>query len=167
MGATQGAEGRVPLMDRTRRAARIALVALAFVGFLISFYLTVTHYRNAVPPCYVTSGCESVVTSRYSTILGIPLSLFGAAFFAIMFYLGISLTTGSNRVVIRAYDLLAFAGILAAIVLFLLQAVVLKAYCIYCLGTEAVALLIWAGSLVAAPSGGGVAVTATGTRRRR
>ena len=131
---------------------RIAMVVLALAGFLISFYLTLTHFRNQIPPCYVTSGCESVVTSRYATIVGIPLSLIGTIFFTIMFYLGISLLTGPSKMVVRTFDLLAFAGILAAVVLFLLQAVVLKAYCIYCLGTEAIALLIWAGSLLVASS---------------
>jgi uncharacterized membrane protein len=140
-------------MSSIRPVVRVALVVLAFLGFLISFYLTLTHYRNLIPPCYVTTGCESVVTSRYATILSIPLSLFGTVFFVVMFYLGIALiTTCRRRVVVRAYDLLAFAGVLVAIALFLLQAVVLKAYCIYCLGTEVIALLIWAGSLLVASS---------------
>lgn len=139
-------------MSSLRPVVRVALVVLAFLGFLISFYLTLTHYRNLIPPCYVTSGCESVVTSRYATVLGIPLSLLGTVFFTVMFYLGISLITGRRRVVARAYDLLAFMGVLAAIVLLLLQAVVLKAYCIYCLGTEAIALLMWVGSLLVASS---------------
>jgi len=147
-------------MGRRQRVVRVALVVLALAGFLISFYLTLTHYRHLIPPCYVTSGCESVVTSRYATILGIPLSLVGAVFFAAMFYLGIALITGPPKKVVRAYDLLAFAGVLAAAVLFLLQAVVLKAYCTYCLGTEVIALLIWAGSLVVASSGDGGATSA-------
>ena len=80
------------------------------------------------------------MTSRYATILGVPLSLIGSVFFVVMFCLGISLVTGRHRVVVRAYDLLAFAGILAAAVLRLLQAVVLRAYCTYCLATEAIPL---------------------------
>lgn len=154
-------------MGRIRRVVPVALVVLALAGFLISFYLTLTHYRNLIPPCYVTSGCESVVTSRYATILGIPLSLIGAVFFAIMFYLGIALITGRRGVAVRAYDLLAFAGVLGAIVLLLLQAVVLKAYCSYCLSTEVIALLIWVGSLVVASSGDGGAVTEADPERRR
>jgi uncharacterized membrane protein len=137
-------------MTRLQPVVRIALVVLALAGFLISFYLTLSHYRHLIPPCYVTSGCESVVTSRFSTILGVPLSLIGAIFFAVMFYLGIGLIAAPRRVVVHAYDLLAFAGILAAVALFLLQAVVLRAYCTYCLATEVIALLIWAGSLVVA-----------------
>ncbi|MHB8870260.1 MAG: vitamin K epoxide reductase family protein [Thermoleophilia bacterium] len=150
-----------------RTAVRIALVLLALVGFLISFYLTLTHYRNAVPPCYVTTGCETVVTSRYAVILGVPLSLIGTLFFALMFYLGIALVTGPTPMVLRAYDLVAFAGILAAVALFLLQAVVLKAYCSYCLATEAIALLLWAGSLVAGSAGGDGPVERGEGRRRR
>lgn len=63
------------------------------------------------------------------------------------------MATGPSRAVVRAYDLLAFVGILAAAVLFLLQALVLKAYCSYCLATEAIALAIWAGSLAVGSSG--------------
>jgi uncharacterized membrane protein len=154
-------------MGRRQRVVRVALVVLALAGFLISFYLTLTHYRNLIPPCYVTSGCESVVTSRYATILGIPLSLIGTIFFAVMFYLGIALITGPPNKVMRAYELLAFAGILVAIVLFLLQAVVLKAYCSYCLGTEAIALSIWAGNLMVASSGDGGAMSEAGSGRQR
>lgn len=135
---------------------RIALVVLAFAGFLISLYLTLMHYRNVIPPCHVVSGCESVLSSRYAAVAGIPLSLIGTIFFAVMFYLGIALIARPRKMVIRAYELLAFAGILAAVLLFLLQAVVLKAYCFYCLGTEAIALLMWAGSLlVTSPEEGG------------
>jgi len=143
-------------MGRRRRIVQAALVVLALAGFFISFYLTLTHYRDLIPPCYVTSGCESVVTSRYATILGVPLSLIGAVFFAAMFFLGIALITGPPKKVVRAYELLAFAGVLAAVVLFLIQAVLLRAYCTYCLGTEVIALSIWAGSLVvASPTDGG------------
>jgi uncharacterized membrane protein len=153
-------------MGRLEPVVRIALVVLALAGFLISFYLTLTHYRDLIPPCYVTSGCESVVTSRYATILGIPLSLVGTVFFALMYFLGLSLVTGRRRLAVRAYELLAFAGILAAAVLFLLQAVVLRAYCTYCLGTEVIALLIWAGSLVVASPKDGDAIVEAGPGRQ-
>jgi uncharacterized membrane protein len=119
------------------------LLVLSFAGFLISFYLTLNHYRNTVPPCYVVTGCESVVTSRYSTIAGIPVALLGAIFFGGMFYLTIALATVRHRWVKRAYDVLSMVGALGAILLFLIQAVILEAYCSYCLTTEIVALSMW------------------------
>ena len=141
-------------MDPRQRIVRVVLVVLALAGSLISFYLTLTHYRDLIPPCYVTSGCESVVTSRYATVLGIPLALIGTLYFVVMFYLGIALTTGHRGLVVRAYDLLAFGGVLAAAALVLLQAVVLRAYCTFCLAIEAIVLLIWLGSLAVTSSRG-------------
>jgi uncharacterized membrane protein len=119
------------------------LVGAAYAGFVLSLYLTLTHYRGYVSPCYVMSGCEEVQTSEYSVILGAPLALLGALFFGLMFYLGIALLTGSRLRVVQAYKVLAFAGALAMIPLFLLQAIVLDAFCTYCVATEALMLMLW------------------------
>lgn len=129
-----------------RRALPLFLLSASFVGFAISTYLMFTHYRGSIPPCHVVQGCETVQTSRYSEILGIPLALFGTAFFALMFYLAIGLLTSGRSLLVSAYKLLAFAGALAAIPLFLLQAVVLEAFCSWCLMTEVMMLGMWAGS---------------------
>lgn len=124
------------------------LVAASYVGFVISLYLTFVHYRGYISPCYVVHGCEAVQTSRYSVILGVPLALAGTAFFAFMFYLGIGLLTNRTAMLVRAYKLLAYAGALAVIPLFLLQAVVLKAFCSYCVATEVLMLTLWGASFV-------------------
>jgi uncharacterized membrane protein len=128
------------------------LAGAAYAGFVISLYLTFVHYRGYVSPCYVVKGCEAVQTSKYSVILGVPLALVGTVFFALMFYLGIGLLTGSRVRVVQAYKVLAFLGELAIIPLFLLQAIVLKAFCTYCLATEVIMLVLWVASfLLAAP----------------
>ena len=132
------AESRAP-----RRWVPWLLAGAAYAGFVISLYLTFAHYRGYVSPCYVVQGCEEVQTSKYSVILGVPLALLGTIFFALMFYLSISLLTGTRVQVVRAYKVLAFLGALAIIPLFLLQAVVLDAFCTYCLATEVVMLLLW------------------------
>jgi len=89
-----------------------------------------------------------VQTSRYSVIMGVPLALLGTVFFALMFYLGIGLLTSSRVLVLRAYKVLAFAGALALIPLFLLQAITLKAFCTYCVATEALMLFLWVVSFL-------------------
>jgi uncharacterized membrane protein len=126
-----------------RRWVPWALTALAFAGFVVATYLTFAHYRGYVSPCYVVHGCESVQTSKYSSVLGVPVALIGAAGFAVLFYLGIGLLTGAGRWTTPAFRLLAFAGALGMIPLFLLQAVVLKAFCSYCILTEVLMLAIW------------------------
>ena len=139
------AESRGP-----RRWVPWLLTGLAFAGFVISLYLTFVHYRGYVSPCYVVHGCETVQTSKYSVILGVPLALVGTIYFGLMFYLGIALLTSSHQPIVTVYRLLAFAGALAIIPLFLLQAIVLKAFCTYCVATEAIMLVMWVMSFLLA-----------------
>ena len=137
---------------RPRRWVPWLLAAAAYAGFVISLYLTFVHYRGYVSPCYVVRGCEEVQTSKYSVILGVPLALLGTLFFGLMFYLGIGLLTSARVRLVQAYKLLAFVGALAIIPLFLLQAITLKAFCTYCVATEALMLVIWVVSfLLASP----------------
>ena len=128
---------------RPRRWVPWVLTGLAFAGFVISLYLTFVHYRGYVSPCYVVHGCETVQTSKYSVVLGVPLALLGTVFFGLMFYLGIALLTVRRSTVVTVFRLLAFVGAIAIIPLFLLQAIVLKAFCTYCVATEAVMLALW------------------------
>jgi uncharacterized membrane protein len=136
-----------------RRWVPWLLTGAAYAGFVISLYLTFVHYRGYVSPCYVVHGCEAVQTSKYSVILGVPLALVGTVFFALMFYMGIGQLTSSRVLVVRIYKVLAFAGALAIIPLFLLQAIVLKAFCTYCVATEAIMLFLWVLSFLLATPG--------------
>jgi uncharacterized membrane protein len=132
------------------------LAALAYAGFVLSAYLTIVHYRGYVSPCYVVSGCETVQTSKYSVVLGVPVALAGAVYFGLLFYLAVGLLRGRARWLLRAFKVLSFLGALAIIPLFLLQAIVLKAFCSYCLATEILMLAIWILSfLLTAPDRSG------------
>ncbi len=135
-----------------RRWAAWTLTVLAFAGFVVATYLTFVHYRGYVSPCYVVHGCETVQTSRYSVVLGVPVALAGAVFFALMFYLGVGLLSASRPWVLRTVQVLAFVAALAMIPLFLLQAIVLKAFCSYCLATEVIVLAMWIITFFLAPA---------------
>jgi uncharacterized membrane protein len=146
---------------KSRRWVPWLIVAAAYAGFVISLYLTFVHYRGYVSPCYVVHGCETVQTSKYSVILGVPLALLGTIFFGLLFYVGIALVTGPHPLVVPAYKVLSFLGAVAIIPLFLLQAIVLKAFCTYCVATEVIMLALWVLSfLLPAP---GTAVRSTRT----
>ena len=67
------------------------------------------------------------------------------------------LLRSSTPALVLAFKVLAFLGALAIIPLFLLQAIVLKAFCSYCLATEALMLAIWVLSFL---------LTAPGAERR-
>ena len=102
-------------------------------------------------------------TSRYSVIMGVPVALLGTVFFTVMFYLGIGLLVDPSIMLVRVYKVMAYAGALSAIPLFLVQAILLKAYCSYCLATEVVLLSLWAGSFMLTPGQGNGAAADGGT----
>jgi uncharacterized membrane protein len=153
---------------RRRRWVPWVLTGASYAGFVISLYLTFVHYRGYVSPCYVVHGCEQVQTSRFSSILGVPVALLGVMYFALMFYLGIGALTKAGTTVVRAYKILAYVAALAVIPLFLLQAISLRAFCSYCVATEALMLSIWIVSFfLTASAREGEAARAGGDARRR
>ena len=74
-----------------------AILASAFIGFLDSAYLTILHYQHVIPPCTVTNGCETVLTSSYSQIFGIPIALLGAGFYISIIVLSLLLLTSPSK----------------------------------------------------------------------
>ena len=63
-----------------------ALVLLNVAGFIDAVYLAMKTLIGSPIVCYSFSGCDSVAQSKYSTILGVPLSVLGAVFYAINDY---------------------------------------------------------------------------------
>ena len=65
-----------------RRADRLAL-GVAGAGGLVSFYLTWLHYSGTLALCLGSNACETVQSSRYAELGGIPVALLGLAFFVL------------------------------------------------------------------------------------
>lgn len=135
-------------MKRPPVYARPLLLGMSFAGFVVALYLTFMHYRGAIPRCYIFKECDVVQTSTYSAVFGVPVALLGTLFFVVMFYLGIALLTRYGPKLAIAYRALAYLGALVVIPLFLLQAIVLRAFCVYCLTTEILMLSMWVLSFV-------------------
>ena len=64
----------------------IAVLFLAIVGIGDTSYLTYEHYSKSLPPCSVSIwvDCGKVLTSKYSMIGPIPVSVLGLAFYSTM-----------------------------------------------------------------------------------
>ncbi len=58
------------------------IVIFSVFGFGVSMYLAVSHYLGIAVPCDITKGCEAVLSSKYSSLLGLPLSVWGVAYFS-------------------------------------------------------------------------------------
>jgi uncharacterized membrane protein len=102
--------------------------------------------RGKPVPCSITTGCEEVLNSKYSTLAGIPISWFGFAFYLTVFSCAVFAAFGEHTIL-----RLVFWPILAAFVVSLglvaVQAFILHAYCQYCLGSALLVTLL----LIASP----------------
>jgi len=107
-------------------------IIISFLGFLDATYLTAQHYLGTIPPCVITTGCETVLTSKYSVIFGIPTALFGAMYYLLLFLLAV-LAIDIKPEIIRFAAFLTPIGFLASSWFVYLQLFVIKEICSYCI----------------------------------
>ncbi|MCK9360993.1 vitamin K epoxide reductase family protein [Patescibacteria group bacterium] len=130
--------------------ARIIMGAFALVGAFASAYLLHVYITGGPIVCGsgdVQGGCDAVRASRWAYVLDIiPRPALGLGFYA-SFFLLLCLRASTAKYADRLRQLtwvLAAVGALESIYLFLIQAVAIKAYCIWCL-TSTVCCLFIAG----------------------
>ena len=105
---------------------------VAAIGLADSVYLTI-HHLTAVPvPCSIISGCETVLTSQYAEIGGIPLAAFGALAYFLAFSFAILAAFG-NRTMWTVFGLQVTLMAIFTAWLIYLQAFVIGAFCQFCL----------------------------------
>ena len=129
-------------------AALACIVALA--GLTDAIYLTVHYYTAEPVPCSVTGGCETVLSSSYSELFGIPIAAFGAAAYFVAFCLALLAAFG-NRSMWRLYGVHTLIMALVSGWLIYVQAAIIGAFCQYCLlsaGTTAALFAIFLVSLL-------------------
>ena len=109
------------------------LLFVSFLGFVDASYLTIEHFLNRIPPCTV-GGCEAVLTSEFAVIFGVPLALIGVLYYLLVFFLVLK---NKNIKILVTLGFLASLGLLA------LQAFVIHAFCLYCLGSLATSTILF------------------------
>ena len=119
------------------------MMAVAALGFIDATYLTVEHYRGAVLTCTITGDCQSVVTSAYSAIVGVPVALLGSIYYAAMIVLLVAYLDRRSEKVLNAATWFSIVGFVASIYFVSLQAFVLDAWCQYCLVSAATSTLLF------------------------
>ena len=118
--------------DRTLRAV---LGGLAFLGLLISAYLTWAHFAGLEPVCAAGShGCQTVQASRYATVLSVPVAVLGLAG-----YVGLLLAAAQKGEAGAYLGLLvALVGTLFSAYLTYLEVFVIGAICQWCVASAAI-----------------------------
>jgi uncharacterized membrane protein len=130
-------------MKRLGARFRSLLILLSILGFLDAVYL---FSRGSGIPCSITHGCEIVLQSQYASIFGIPVSLIGVAYYLGILVLALAEQWNAVRAVVAA-------GFLATLWFLFTQAVLLQAFCLYCLVSAAITIMLFILILYASHKG--------------
>ncbi len=121
-------------------SAKGAMLAISIIGLLIAAYLTAYHYAGATLYCPNSGSidCQLVLNSSYSALLGVPMAVYGLAFFAI------------EIAVVLHFDreqMLLWNTVGLAFVLYLSYAeYILGSICLYCTSIHAIVVLLFLAS---------------------
>jgi uncharacterized membrane protein len=121
----------------TDRRLRGVVAVLSTLGAGIAAYLTLVHFAHLPISC-ATGGCETVQTSRWSELAGIPVAALGLGG-----YLVLATTAAFRADLARAVGVTAaLAGFGFAAYLIYVQAALLGAFCQWCLASDAILALL-------------------------
>jgi uncharacterized membrane protein len=115
-----------------RGAHGLALTVATVAGLLASGYLVAVHFLGEAPVCGPVKGCETVTTSEYSMVLGIPVALFGFGLSLVLVACAVAWwRLGDRRPLLAAYGLLLLATLAVAYLTYL-ELFVIHAVCAWC-----------------------------------
>ncbi len=130
----------------------IALRVFALAGLAFSAMLLIDYVHTPVFCGGHASGCDFVRHSRYARIGGVPLPVFGVAFYAVVLMAATAATEGARRFL----ALLGGVGVMAGLSFVGLQALVIHHFCKLCLVVDASAIAVGTCALLMARDDGAV-----------
>lgn len=116
--------------------ARFGMAMAALVGLFASCYLLYTYVNGGPIACGIVHGCEVVRASKWAkTVFGLPRPLLGVLFYTVLYGLLVfrSATNRHAKWLYRLTLLFAAVGFFESGVLFIIQWIDLKAFCMWCL----------------------------------
>ena len=124
----------------------IVLFIIAILGFTDASFLTIEHFRNVIPPC-TTAGCETVLTSPYSTMFGIPVALLGMIYYLLISIGLFAHIEGKHEPSLRAVLLVTIVGFIMSMWFVAAQAFLIHSWCLYCLGSATISTILFGSSI--------------------
>jgi uncharacterized membrane protein len=110
----------------------LPFLAATLAGLLASGYLVVVRLTGEAPVCGPVKGCETVTTSAYSTVLGIPVAVFGLGLSIVLVACAVTWwRRRDRRALLLAYGLLLLATLAVAYLTYL-ELFVIRAICAWC-----------------------------------
>lgn len=121
----------------------IVFFIIAGLGFADATFLSVEHYLGVIPPCSLTGGCETVTTSPYSKILGVPVAYTGVLYYIAVLILLVLFFDLKKPIFVKGLFALTSIGFLFSLYFTFLQVFIIKAICPYCIFSALTSTLLF------------------------
>jgi len=123
------------------RTSNLILV-FAILGLIDAIYLTMKYFSGEAVVCGIVEGCDQVLNSNYSNIFGIPVSLIGVGYYAIVSGLSFLYAVNKGFNILKTIIYITTVGFLASIYFVYLQLFVLEAICLYCMASAIISIAL-------------------------
>ncbi len=120
------------------------VLILSLVGLFLAFYIKNKKNKEQPMVCLVGHDCNEVVNSRYSKIFGIKNENLGIVYYFIIIIFSV-LTIGGvvwPAIIIWGLNAAAIGAALFSLYLIGVQAFALREWCMWCLGSALISLVI-------------------------
>ncbi len=125
---------------------RQAIALLALIGFFVAVYLWLYKIGVAGALKCGTGACETVQTSRWADLFGVPVAFYGVVGYAVLLVValvGLQPTWLGRRGATLLLAALATGGVLFSAWLTYLELFVIHAICRWCVGSALIMTAIW------------------------
>jgi len=126
--------------------AEIIVSLLGFSGFLLANYIRDTK-KNAAPlVCPLEGSCETVIYSKYSKIMNVPVELLGIFYYGLVtlsYFLFAFFPHVMPETVVYIVLALTLCAFLFSVYLTAIQAILLKHWCTWCLISAGICTVIF------------------------
>ena len=124
------------------------MLALTVIGISDAMYVAYGSYSGTQLWCPILDGCNTVVNSPYSRVLGMPMSYFGFIYYLFMFGLAARLAyePASKSLRFRVVLYAALGAVSSAYFIYL-QLGLIQAICSYCIISAIISFLLLLAAL--------------------
>ena len=125
---------------------RMLLALLALAGVFLALYLTLYKLGIIGTLACGNGSCETVQLSRWATFAGIPVALWGVAYYVLVFIIALAAVQerfAASRGISLVLVLLTGWGVLFSAWLTYLELFVIHAICRWCIGSAVLALVLF------------------------
>jgi len=123
---------RAVAQRKAQRQPDWPVLGLALFGMLVTAWLTIAaSTTSGLPLCAEGSGCDIIQASRWSTLFGIPVALFGFLTYAVIALISFEMRPSTKRW--RRQWFISLVGVTVSVYLTAIGLIELQAVCFWCL----------------------------------